>query len=316
MTPAQFPRVLDATMRSAFLLCPHHFFRRHCQGLTHDRPSIHLHFGACLATGLEATRRAYCGGHSPSESLLIGSEAIIRAWREFEFPASPTRTEANKTLENCLLALNDYMREWPLTTDPIQIHHHNNEPCIEFSGVLPIPGVMHPETGEELLYCGRFDMIGDYQHSVWGLDDKTTGSSVDTDAWRSQWTLRGQFTGYTWLAQEYGLPLKGFLVRGIQILTASTKLGMAITPRPAWMVREWLFQLQSDANRMIHYWNRYRQPEFDLAPKIAFPRILDTGCFSYNRPCEHMTLCSSPDPARWESDYDIKFWNPLERVSE
>lgn len=313
---ATFPPVLDATMRSAFLLCPHSFFRRHCQGLTHGEPSIHLHFGACLARGLEVTRRRYCDGTSQSNAVLEGAEAILAAWGNFEFEPT-TRTEQNKSLENCLLALSSYFREWPLDTDAVRIHRMpNGDPCVEFSGALPIPGCFHPETGEPLLYAGRFDMIGDYQASVWGLDDKTT-SQLGAN-WRSQWTLRGQFTGYTWIAQEHGMPLSGFLVRGTQILTDTCKFEMAITPRPKWAVERWLAQLQEDVQRMVYYWHLYGSGGYnrDQDRESAFPRLLDSGCFSYMRPCEFTPLCSSEHPERWESEYVVRHWNPLAREAQ
>jgi hypothetical protein len=314
MTTAIFPPVIDATMRSSFLLCPHHFFRRHCQGLTHDTPSVHLHFGACLAKGLEVTRSSYAGGMAQSAAVVEGANALLAQWGTFDYTPN-TRTEANKTLENCLLALSDYFREWPLATDPIQIHYHNDKPCIEFSGAWPIPGMAHPETGEPIYYAGRFDMIGDYQSSVWGLDDKTTSSLGQN--WRQQWMLRGQFTGYTWLASQFDMPLNGFAVRGIQILTNSTKCEMAITPRPKWMVERWLDQLCYDTNRMLECWDMYKTlANSGTSLAASWPQNLDSGCFSYMRPCEYMDLCSSPHPERWEWCFTIKHWNPLAREAQ
>jgi hypothetical protein len=312
-TDAIFPAVIDATMRSAFVLCPHHFFRRHCQGLTHDKPNIDLHFGACLAKGLEATRRAFCAGSPQANAVLIGSEALLREWGSFDY--DPTTNK--KTLENCLIALSDYFQEWPLATDPIQIHVHDGEPCIEFSGAWPIPGTLHPTTGEPILYAGRFDMIGDMARAVVGLDDKTTTGNIGSN-WREQWKLRGQFSGYTWLANCYNLPITDFVIRGIQILTHSTKREMALVPRPKWMVTQWLWQLVADVNRMLEAWDGYCAGLGTAENEGAHPfsQNFDSGCFSYMRPCEHMDLCTSPHPERWENSYQIKYWNPLAREAQ
>jgi hypothetical protein len=310
-------------MRCAFVLCPHHFFRRHCQGLTHDAPSIHLHFGACLAKALEVTRRAYCAGHPQSAAVVDGATALMSEWGTFDFTPR-TRTEANKTLENCLLALTDYFKEWPLATDPIQIHVHDGAPCVEFSGAAPIPGALHPTIVDDegqptpILYAGRFDMIGDMGKAVIGLDDKTTSQLGDN--WREQWKLRGQFSGYTWLANKYQLPIKAFAIRGIQILTNSTKREMALTPRPKWMVEQWLAQLCRDVNRMLECWDMYQiyhalDTENQLIPH-AFDQNFDSGCFSYMRPCEYMDLCTSEHPERWEGNYTVKHWNPLAREAQ
>jgi hypothetical protein len=316
---AQFPRAIDATMRSDFLRCPHYFFRRHCQGLTTlEGPSIDLWYGGCLAKGLETSRRAYAEGFGPGSAVIAGSTAILKEWGDFQFDPR-TRAQQNKSLQNCLLAHRDYFRQWPLDSDHVRIHLHNGEPCVEFAGAVPIPGAIHPTTGEELLYAGRFDMIGDYQRAIWGVDDKSTGSSVTTRDWSDQWRLRGQFTGYTWIAHEHGLPILGFLIRGIQVLTDSTRLAEAISPRPQWMVDKWLATLQADVSRMVDMWEwstTLRSEGYDERFREAdFPQILDAGCFSYNRPCEYMPLCSAEHPERWLDTYRVNRWNPLERTT-
>lgn len=308
-----FPPAIDATMRSSFLTCPHLFFRRHCQGLTTaEAISIDLHFGACFAKGLETVRRAYWGGEPQGMAVVRGSEAIITAWAGYEY-VPKTKAQEKKTLDACLLALTDYFMMWDLNNDPVKIHVHNGEPCIEFSGACPIPGVRHPTTGEPLLYAGRFDLIGDYEQSVHGLDDKTGRISGD-DA--SKWHLRGQFTGYCWIAHSYGLPLKGFLVREVEPLIHSTKLVQQITPRPPWAISQWLRQLQADAAHMIEAWKQWQHYDlynFDQPNQHPFGQVLDEGCYHYNRPCEMQPLCTAEHPERWLDSYHVSRWNPLVR---
>lgn len=302
-----FPRVIDATMRSAYLLCPHYFYRRHCQGLSsQEAPSIHLHFGACLAKGLETVRRGYASGLPQGMALRSGFDAIITHWGNYPTEiVSSNRSESVKSLASCLLALDDYFMEWPLDTDPVQVAYYEGKPCIEFSFALPIPGTRHPDTGEPILYAGRFDLIGTFEGSYWGLDDKTTGRASSN--WNDQWKLRGQFIGYSWGARQYGMPLAGFLVRGIQPLVGGTKLlPTTIIPMPNWKIERWLVQLHRDVERMLGCW---RQQYWH---KEEWPRIMDTGCYSYNRPCEFLPLCNSQHPERWESDYTVRYWNPLE----
>lgn len=320
MPDAIFPRVIDATMRSNWRACPHSFFRRHVQGLTKaGGVSVHLHFGACIARGLEVARKAYCGGASSQNALLDGCEALIAAWGNFE-AAPRTRTEANKTLEAALSALQAYLREWPLDDDPVQIHRHNNEPCVEFSFALPIPGSRHPDTGDPIIYCGRYDFIGDYQSAVWGVDDKTTSSDPNSDYWRQQWKLRGQFSGYCWGAREYGLPLKGFIVRGIGILTHDIRCSWALTPRPEWMVDQWLAQLKSDVWYMCEQYKHLRlrdivqqvHPDDGADCAHPFPQSFADACADFGG-CQFVDLCANEHPELWLDDYTINRWNPLER---
>ena len=300
---ATFPPVIDSTMRSSFLLCPHHFFRRHCQGLVVPREaiSVHLHFGGCLARGLEATRRSYHSTGSPEEAVLRGTEALIQHWGDYIPPIDPTRSEATKTLDACVLALHDYFVEWPLATDPVQIAVIEQEPCIEFSGAIPIADLRHPVTNEPLLYSGKFDLLGVFENAHWGLDDKTTGYAVSN--WADQWKLRGQFTGYSYIAREWGVPLAGFLVRGIQPLARSTRLiPTVLISMPPWKLDQWMAQLIHDVQRMLSYWETGK-----------WPQILDAGCYRYNRTCEFMPLCSSPHPERWEGEYNVEHWDPIPR---
>jgi hypothetical protein len=312
-----FPRVIDATMRSDWHKCPHAFFRRHCQGLSRPRTNVHLHFGGCLAAGLEAARREFYASGDCSDALHLGCERIIAAWGEFTTPEHPTRTEANKTLAACLHALQSYLAEWPLDIDPFRIHTHAGQPCIEWSGAVPIPGSSHPDTGEPILYAGRFDLIGDYQHAIWGLDDKTTGIDPNNESWRQQWKLRGQFTGYAWLAREYGIPLRGFIVRGVGVLSASIRLGWALAPRPPWMIDRWLHQLQDDTEQMVQ---QYEYGNLDWAgPFISivhpFPQVFDTACADFGG-CSFTDLCSSEHPEDWEDQFTVQRWDPLVRQED
>jgi hypothetical protein len=124
-----FPQVIDATMRSAWRACPHQFFRRHVQGLVPPgEVSVHLHFGGCLAKGLEVARRTFVSGSkeyppgNPDRALFNGCEAIIAAWGNYAGPAAPNVNEKKKSLDACILSLAEYFKTWPLESDDVTIH--------------------------------------------------------------------------------------------------------------------------------------------------------------------------------------------------
>lgn len=312
-----FPRVLDYTMLSTWKTCPHKFFREHVQGLRRARPNIHLHFGGAVAKGLEVARRGFVSHGDAKDAVTDGCEAVIAAWgTAFDDFTPVTRTERNKTLANALLALQEYFREWPLDDEDVTIHTHNGEPCVEFSFALPIPGSRHPDTGEPLLYAGRFDFIGDYQRSIYGVDDKTASVDPRNDMWRNQWKLRGQFSGYCWGAREYGMSMKGFLVRGMGILTDSVRCGQVIVARPPWMVDAWLRQMQVDiANMCEQYYllldqNKHRPTDLKFAH--AFSQSFADACADFGG-CSFLDLCASKDPSVWYGEYVERRWNPLTR---
>lgn len=317
MTPTiTFPRVIDATIRSTWKTCEHKFFREHIQGLSRARPNVHLHFGACVARGLEVARRGFCTHGDARDALTDGCEAVIEAWgTSFDDFIPVSRTEGNKTLANALLALQEYFREWPLDDDEVTIHRHNGSPCIEFSAAIPIPGSRHPDTGEPVIYAGRFDMIGDYQSSSFGVDDKTASVDPSSDSWRNQWKLRGQFTGYTWMAREYGVPLRGFLVRGIGVMKESIRCSQVMVPRPPWMVDQWLRQLQDDVSEMTRQYiifktEHHEGPGFPIGH--PFPQSFDSACADFGG-CSYLDLCTSEHPENWYSEYVERRWNPLTR---
>jgi hypothetical protein len=325
-----FPAVIDNSMYELWKTCPHKFFRAIVQGLKPAQrdpesgalrtPSnIHLHFGGALARGLEVTRKAFLNGDGQGEAIDTGAEALMHFWGQETFPDPLTRNEANKTINNCLLAHNDYFRHFSLD-DPL--HAIPSAEHVEVSGAAPIPSITHPTTSEPILYAGRFDAICSRYGALFGLDDKTTGSNVESAAWQSQWTLAGQFTGYTWLAETWGFRLSGFLIHGIQILTSSMKFAECATPRTPFHVSRWLAQLQFDVREMILQYNAFlahcsTTGVFDVAPH-PFGQRLGGACHHYNRPCGFLDdICNQPNPEDWiDNAFVVERWNPLQRDAD
>lgn len=317
-----FPSAIDNTMRDDWWACPHLFFRRHIQGLrvaeTHEpgseptpHKSIHLHFGGALAAGLEETRKVYHETGSENEALHMGGVAILRAWGDSPIPTPRTRTEEAKTLEGCVLAHHGYFREWPLDDPMQQPHVVEGRPLVEFSGALPIPDCLHPTTGQPVLYVGRFDSILNRFGNLWGLDDKSTGSNVESDSWRSQWSIRSQFTGYCWLAQGWGYPVNSFLIHGIQVLKTKCNYAEAMTERPRWMVDRWLAQLKADVGKMIKQYSLFLAAQGDLQPH-PFPQALGNACHHFNTPCAFLRdICLQPCPEDWLDQFVVERWDPL-----
>lgn len=294
-----FPLYIDNSMRSSFISCPQKFAYSYIENLTTGRLNEHLNFGRIFALGLEKARRAfYSENHSLSESLDQGRYSILEYWAEYEPKWSWESGSTTKTLDSAIASLEKYLEVWPFDTDFIIPFEVGKQQAIEFSFAIPLP-VLHPETGDPILYVGRFDMLGKYRTKdlLFGVDEKTASSFGAS--WAKQWQLRAQFTGYCFAATHYDYPVVGMLIRGIKILKGSIDTTQVITYREAWKIDRWLHQLCLDIERMIEQWKSGR-----------WAVALDTACSQYSG-CPFLPLCDTQDPSRWKGDYTHFKWDPL-----
>jgi hypothetical protein len=120
-----------------------------------------------------------------------------------------------------------------------------------------------------------------------------------------------------WLAREYGVTLKGFIVRGMGVMKTDIKLGWALAPRPEWMIDAWLAQLQDDTEKMCQQYNNLND-NLSILPSTRylhghpFPQAFDTACADFGG-CTFLDLCSSADPDAWLDTFEVRRWDPLTR---
>ena len=289
-----FPTAIDSTLMKAFKGCPRKAELEYIHHWKSQLPSVHLHAGAAFATGLEAARRAfYEQGKPEQESIGIGLEALLRDYGDFECPEHIAKTPVRMAG-----ALEYYFACYPMATDTIKPYEWSPGKCaIEFSFATPLP-VLHPTTGEPLIYSGRSDMIGRMGGGLFIEDDKT--ASALGAQWINQWDLRSQFTGYCWSAHMAGLKIDGVLVRGISILKTKYDTAQVITYRRGWEMERWLHETCKQLERMKIMW---AAGEFDYN--------LDEECNGFGG-CLFKRVCMSQDPQPWlEGYYEQRVWNPL-----
>lgn len=295
-----FPVAIDSSMRSTFVSCPQKFFRQYMQHWALKQRSIHLRAGGAFAAGLDTARKSFWEFSStPNEAFALGAKALLREYgdaREEDIGTSP------KSPDTMLLALEDYFREYGWQTDSIKpLRTASGKYAFEFTFALDIPGTRHPESGDPILYSGRFDMLGVYNNSLWVVDEKTTSQLGTT--WAKQWRLRSQITGYCWAAQAYGYPVSGAFIRGVSVQKTGIKHGQAIEYRPKWQIDRWLSQLVRDTKRMVQCWE---EGYWDFA--------LDNACTDFGG-CPFAEVCTSLNPDRWLSEnFEKREWNPLNIV--
>lgn len=293
-----FPRVLDATILSAFAACPR---KAMLEYILHWKPrgqSVHLHAGASFAAGLEAARLSFFrDGEDQDTAIGRGVAALLAAYGDFECPE-----DSAKSATRMAGALEYYLSvAWPLTSDAAKpATLPSGKLGVEFSFVTPLP-INNPETGEPLLYSGRSDMFVNYAGGLWIEDDKTT--SQLGASWGKQWDLRRQFTGYVWGAREAGFTVQGVLVRGVSILKTKYDHAQSLTYRAPWQVDLWLRQTLRDIQRMIQCWEA---GEWDWD--------LNESCNAYGGCPFRGNVCISEDPASWlEMYFERREWDPILR---
>lgn len=293
-----FPLVWDNSMRDALVACPMKFFRSYVEHYKSRYLSVDLHAGKAFASGLEAARKAfYVDGISEPESEALGLQTLFRDYGDFECPP-----HSPKTRGRMIEAFIYYFMVFPMSLDPAQPYVGKNGPMIEFSFALPLDdNLHHPVTGEPLIYAGRADMVADYANAITIYDDKTTTSLGPT--WGAKWDMRAQFTGYTWAAQSYGIPVSQVLVRGISILKTKLDHANAISNRDEFRVDRWHAQVVRDIRRAMRMWE---ENHWDIAESDA--------CESFGG-CAFKQPCQTADPEPWLDLYfEKRKWDPVTRT--
>lgn len=311
MFDPKFPTHVDSTMMNSYRGCSYKFFLEHARGVQSPRKSIHLHFGGLIASACEIARREfYVNGHDRDTAIEIGSKYILQNYGDWD-----TEEQDVKTLRNAVWSFENYLRDaFPLGFDrfvPYRIEE-GGKPMIEFSFALPTE-VSHPETGDPILYTGRCDMIAADNtafpkiwkaQQVWCVDEKTTKQMGAS--WANQWRLRSQFLGYTWAAQQSGLPAVGALVRGLCVYKAKEpQYHQTFVQFSDSLIHRWYTRLNDDLHRMTSDWDRG-----------YWPQDFGETCTQYGG-CQFIGMCELDDPEPFiQNKFVERRWNPLTREEE
>ena len=243
-----FPHCVDSTMLASFRSCPQKFFRTYLQHWKPNTESVHLVAGKAFAHGLEVARKAFWDqGADAVEAEGAGIAALVGSYGDFSPPP-----DSAKSAERMAGALSFYFEQYPLGqcgADPVRLADGSR--AIEFSFAEPLE-ILHPESGQPILYTGRADMIAEWGGTIMPTDEKTTSSLGAS--WLKQWEHRSQFTGYVWACRRNGLDAGGALVRGVSILKTKYDTAQVPTIRLPFEIDRWYAQIHSDLVRMLQCW--------------------------------------------------------------
>lgn len=316
-----FPHTIDSTMLSTFRSCPQKMKLSYIDHWKPQSESVHLVAGAAFAKGVEVARRSFfegrglvpeviydsgtrsvrwheestpAGDHEVAQQL--GLQALVAAYGDFQPPP-----DSAKSLERTAGALEFYYASYPFGADgATPLRFADGRRGIEFSFAEPL-SVMHPVTGDPLLYSGRADMLAEYAGGNFVFDEKT--ASQLGASWPRQWELRSQFTGYIWAARRAGLAVQGAVVRGVSILKTKYDTLQSVTYRSPYEIERWEQQVVRDVTRMIQCWE-----------EGYWDWNLDHACTEYSGCQFAAQVCKSNDPESWLPMYfEKRVWDPLAR---
>lgn len=298
-THTPFPAFIDSTMLSTFRSCMRKGYWNFLRNKTPLGENIHLLAGGAFAAGCDAARKlqfssAHINSQLPLDDLLIAAfPAFAHEWGDY-----PHESADVKNFHNTFHALENYLNEFPPFTDQIQpFLSQTGEPTTEFSFAIPLP-IKHPETGDPLLFAGRFDMLGHTGNLVVILDEKTTGGLGPY--WLKQWGMRGQMLGYCWAMQQLGYHVNDVIIRGVAILKTQHTFLPAPQHYPQHLIDSWFTTTLGTINEIINRWQHSH-----------FPMDFGDACNSYGG-CQYQDLCLAIDPEQWLCNYTERTWSPLD----
>lgn len=314
-----FPEGIDSTMLTTFE-CPQKFFQEFCIRKTPTGRSIDLHAGGAMARAFELIRRYhYKFGKTLQEALELTYPQFVRQWGWFD-----PKPGNYKDFYNCWCAVEAYFNEYPLETDFFQpLMLQNGEPAVEFQFAIPLEGLIHPITGNPIVFAGRSDMLAInsmYPNVCYTVDEKTTKGIGPQ--WPYQWDMRGQFYGYTWASRKLGHRCAGALVRGIAIQQTQYAFAEKVIFYTEWQIENWERYMRNKVQRMIYMFelslevlqpalSRGWEPE-EIMRQLhnKWDQSFGEMCTSYGG-CQFVDLCTKEAPWDFYYDYETRIWNPL-----
>lgn len=269
MQPVPLPRkrikmaqlYLDNTMIGSFHTCPQKFYWRHIRHLVPDKgASYALEFGKAIHSALEVF---YKGG-TVAESLSIFLDEYT------------LQGDSKRTPELGLLILSDYFSKY----------------LPEQWKVLQVEVPMMIELSEDILFCGRADLIVEWIGQTYIVDHKTTSNM--------HWVVpkpNHQMTGYTYQGKVLGVPVDGVIFNMLGVFKTKREYHRLITTRSEEDLTDWKNTILTTKVAIDH-----------CLEKEWFPKHTNS-CWN----CEYKEVCNASEktlPSVIEQDFKEEKWEP------
>lgn len=164
-------------------------------------------------------------------SDTVFDELYYKVIQEFTKIMEPLKHLDNdkRSIQNGIKILTDYFKKYE--TDDFEIAKLNNKPCVELDFSFPLAEIEHENYKVEIEYFGRIDCIMKCisTQNLMVFDHKTTSKLGGSFINRHK--PNHQYTGYMMGAASLGLPVKGFVINGIQVAKTKTEFLRQVTIR-------------------------------------------------------------------------------------
>ena len=311
--PHHFPELVSSSTIGTYAECPRKFFLSVCNDLRPSYENIHFRAGRAYADSMNVFRRTYHSPLSPNKgdldmALALAFKSLFEAYAPETISVDKWETVSSspKSLANMACALVATIETYN-PADPtslLPVVDADGEVWAERTFSLETQ-VLHPDTGNPILYSGRTDCIVASSQGNYIMDEKSTSSMGEQ--WHKQWDLRAQFIGYK-LGFWSNFPnLNGVVVRGVCLLKESIRLQEYIVNVPSWLVKEWWTDLNYMLADAVRDYKR-----------LHFRAARDKACTSFSG-CDFLSICTKA-PEHRESFIRPAFvlmrYNPLTGEAE
>lgn len=302
-----FPTQIDSTILTSIRACAQQAWRAYGQRLKSPGIDPDLHFGECYAHGLATSRLAYYrDGFSEPNAIDLGLTAMTQRWGDYEPPEKNEKPHV-KQWTRCYEALVTHFERYPLSDPLFRPLMRGGIPSIEYSFASPT-SVMHPQTGDPILYTGKIDLILEGAGQVILVDDKTSSSNF-----KIEWGLRNQFMGYIHRLQEKGVKVDEFWIRRCFIYTKECDHQLHMVTFQPHVIARFIEQRDRTIYRFVQMWLFYARlvEDNDPEPWRAFDYNFGDACNAY-KGCPFQRLCMAKDVIAHEQLYEHNDWTPVD----
>ena len=296
--------VWDSTSLSTVETCSRKYYYSMVWGIGPQSTSVHLIFGGIYASGLELYYKLRAKPMSHDEAQLeVVRHAMTESW-DYENNRPVLFESSAKNRQTLVRTLVWYLEEFGDEKESgIKTYHKlDGVPAVELSFKIPI--------NDSLVLSGHMDRVVDYAGALYGMDQKTTGTTV-TEYFFKQFKPNTQMSLYIFAGQVVlKEPMQGMIIDAAQIAVGFSRFSRGFTYRTVEELDEWYDATIGRINYTQHQSESASSKDFIEGARY-FPQN-PASCGNYGG-CPFRSLCATTPRLREKvarSEYATKLWDP------